>query len=97
MEGLYWAIRVVAHFVTNLILRLLMIIKNYVISSSQHLTKLQFIGLGHTLQWAIQVEGNHSILGYKGWGTLCSGLYRLRDTLYWTIRVVAHFVVGYTG
>ena len=31
----------------------------------------------------------HSILGYKGWGTLCSGLYRLRGILYWAIRVVA--------
>ena len=39
----------------------------------------------------------HSILGYKGWGTLCSGLYRLRGILYWAIRVVAPFVVGYTG
>ena len=37
------------------------------------------------------------MLGYKGWGTLCSGLYRSRDTLCWAIRVGAAFVVGYTG
>ena len=36
------------------------------------------------------------MLGYKGWGTLCSGLYRSRDTLCWAIRVGAHFVVDYT-
>ena len=30
------------------------------------------------------------MLGYKGWGTLCSGLYRLRDSIL-DIRVVAHF------
>ena len=39
----------------------------------------------------------HSILGYKGWGTLCSGLYRLGGILYWAIRVGAPFVVDYTG
>ena len=37
------------------------------------------------------------MLGYKGWGSLCSGLYRLRGTLCWAIRVGAAFVVGYTG
>ena len=43
----------------------------------------------------MQVE-EHSILDYKGWGTLCSGLYRLRGTQFWAIRVVAPFVVDYT-
>ena len=37
------------------------------------------------------------MLGYKSWGTLCSGLYRLRGTLYWAIRVGAPFVVGSTS
>ena len=37
------------------------------------------------------------MLGYKGWGTLCSGLYRLRELYIGAIRVGAPFVVDYTG